>query len=1586
MNINPSVLPTIRRMKKWHTSTQCGALLMLILFVQAAVMIPHGVNASTTTTTKSTNTILGHHHHHQLQPKVYHQGSDSVSITKEEIGNKMSHRLQPTADLMSRLLQTSGGNRRGQEVGDFDELNKIFAETEIILPEVSFNAGKFLFKDLLFTASQTTCSGLSIGNIIVRHANVGTSNTEIIFTLELVDLAFNCDVDWSYDWLFDGSGDGQIYSSGNYASIGVTFTSADFSLKPPTSAQLSSCAANIQIDDIDLQGGLDAYIINAIEQPLRNPIENALKGVICEEADAISNALINLITTLDDFIEPYQIDIPLELSDPLYPEQNSLDMDLISESGVELLAYNDSSLFQMLLTFIDDNLGGPVEDPDSPTGTGMDLGVNKIIRSAILNDDRMLVVDGDSLPNNGLLLDSEDLLSKSTITIERIALKGLDTMTTFDPLKIHPGGEYTLSNSFGFNYVDVEVDLTVEIRSASSGGSIFDSDEVVTERISIDFGVDDLNVDFSFLLALDSSKIGSIPFGAILTDFDNLTSCLLGMIVHSAEVSFLSATAGNLESPKLDGFISKGIDRVITSGADAVFAMYEGALLDLIPNIFQVGFRKSINDMLRKALEESKDCSFGINLNGTASKYLNFADLFLDKEDAISVGGLGKEQYGGIMKSLYNIIEAETIDASGPSFINESIIRPLTSRQSGNDGSIVFNEPLVDMGSNIELGELKASFDFKLSDLSIENLDTMGSPLSLIRPSSPQVLDNTFALGVGENPLTVKTRLMFAFNNGVDIVENELDIELEMYAISVDVDAFMEILEELFLNFPLRDITIVDCWLSKIPAPLLDEFGIATSDSSRSMFFENLKMSASKIRLNVECIKCTSPEFEDLANDLSSVEGTNEFTGAINDTFDWVVNILGGNFAQIQIDRLLANSQMKCPHSSSYASAYQTPKYNAIEYDTLPPSEDNFLIQFVAIIGGLLLSVIAVIAVVRWIKKKRYESWALTLTPEERFGFAEKARRENSRQSIMDRRTTSIFRSSSVPVFVRFVVPLVIIGNILLFLSGHLSLGAGVNVNIELAGQSVPLGIVFEFSLGSSILDMWESGAKELAVIVAVFSGVWPYIKQLVTFFLWFCPTRFVSVSRRGLTLQWLDTLGKWSFIDIFVLVITLAAFRITVNSPDDFAFLPLNFYSVDLLVIPSWGLYANMIAQVLSQISSHFIIHFHRKIVNGELHEENQYLANLPSKEKLALRENVFGRDGAKVGKGLVVKQGISTSIIVLSIAASVLFCCGCAFDTFQFENFGLLGVLIESGQDLEEASTSYGVFTMMRVMFEQAGYTGVASDYIGLGFLAFLFVSTVLLVPLAQIILLLLRWFRPMDRKERNRFYVAIETLSAWQYSEVFILSVVITSWQLAPVSEFFINDECEGLKSTFDALVLYGVLENTDAQCFRAEPSIKFATWLLTAGAIGLAILNHFISAAAMHQDEDEVALYRDQLIIPPNGAMTAELDGQVADKVDDALEDDLKIPSARFTDYYRWLLQSMPKDTLTPSVRNGDQVQIQFEMNPRTDIEEPDIIIPVASPQSQKEFEVKSKNPDQLKSFNEEPAIIIPVPYPQPKVEG
>lgn len=67
-------------------------------------------------------------------------------------------------------------------------------------------------------------------------------------------------------------------------------------------------------------------------------------------------------------------------------------------------------------------------------------------------------------------------------------------------------------------------------------------------------------------------------------------------------------------------------------------------------------------------------------------------------------------------------------------------------------------------------------------------------------------------------------------------------------------------------------------------------------------------------------------------------------------------------------------------------------------------------------------------------------------------------------------------------------------------------------------------------------------------MLILIFSGVWPYTKQLVTLFLWFAPPTVVSVFKRGSILQWLDIMAKWSIVDIFVLIVTVAGFRLSIQ------------------------------------------------------------------------------------------------------------------------------------------------------------------------------------------------------------------------------------------------------------------------------------------------------------------------------------------------------------------------------------------------------------------------------------------------------
>jgi len=73
-------------------------------------------------------------------------------------------------------------------------------------------------------------------------------------------------------------------------------------------------------------------------------------------------------------------------------------------------------------------------------------------------------------------------------------------------------------------------------------------------------------------------------------------------------------------------------------------------------------------------------------------------------------------------------------------------------------------------------------------------------------------------------------------------------------------------------------------------------------------------------------------------------------------------------------------------------------------------------------------------------------------------------------------------------------------------------------------------------------------GGKELAIFLIVVASVWPYMKQAVALALWFLPLTIVSVTMCENKYLWLDTLANWSMLDIFVLVMTLASFHISVQ------------------------------------------------------------------------------------------------------------------------------------------------------------------------------------------------------------------------------------------------------------------------------------------------------------------------------------------------------------------------------------------------------------------------------------------------------
>jgi hypothetical protein len=374
-------------------------------------------------------------------------------------------------------------------------------------------------------------------------------------------------------------------------------------------------------------------------------------------------------------------------------------------------------------------------------------------------------------------------------------------------------------------------------------------------------------------------------------------------------------------------------------------------------------------------------------------------------------------------------------------------------------------------------------------------------------------------------------------------LSNELDISLDLHSANILLRALLKIAESRFFGFPMRDFLDLNCWLATMPAPVLDAKGVRVEGAEPTVALEELVASIAELNLDIRCVECSSPGMYELTELLSSPAAKQDATEVANSVLDYITKLMGGQFLQVKIDRLLNDAAGKCPHSLSYE---EDPK--AIEYQSFESSSEDDSITFLIMLGivslGMILSVAILGFAIRYIVRRRHGKWLRRMPPRQLQRLLHQQGREEEIESELNATTESMFLSPDISASVRWAMPFIILGNIGFFLSGHLSLGATINIEAELAGEKFRVDNFFEFSMARSTIDIWNAGGKALAILILIFSVIWPYTKSLMTLVIWFLPPTKLPMSRRGTILLWLDWLAKWSMVDIFVLVITIAAFR----------------------------------------------------------------------------------------------------------------------------------------------------------------------------------------------------------------------------------------------------------------------------------------------------------------------------------------------------------------------------------------------------------------------------------------------------------
>jgi paraquat-inducible protein A len=102
------------------------------------------------------------------------------------------------------------------------------------------------------------------------------------------------------------------------------------------------------------------------------------------------------------------------------------------------------------------------------------------------------------------------------------------------------------------------------------------------------------------------------------------------------------------------------------------------------------------------------------------------------------------------------------------------------------------------------------------------------------------------------------------------------------------------------------------------------------------------------------------------------------------------------------------------------------------------------------------------------------------------------------------------------------------------------------------AGWTLPIMTVSKlvfFAEQISILEgaakLWESENYVLGAVVIVFSVIFPALKMLVALVLWYgADARGPDLAR---LLVWLETFGRWSMLDVFVVALTIVAVQISI-------------------------------------------------------------------------------------------------------------------------------------------------------------------------------------------------------------------------------------------------------------------------------------------------------------------------------------------------------------------------------------------------------------------------------------------------------
>ncbi|KAL7543818.1 hypothetical protein ACHAXR_013117 [Thalassiosira sp. AJA248-18] len=1186
------------------------------------------------------------------------------------------------------------------------------------------------------------------------------------------------------------------------------------SLPFPSLATLSACQPNFLVHDVQFSGSASAHVIGLFSGVISKKVTSSINENLCPLIKKNGESLINQgFHAAREYIGSLILDTPMV--------DDSLSGNNIGDASLELGQLTFDKTMNQDERHLIENGNTVSWDKDMAFAKRILLGANNFV-SKHLNDGILLgVMQKLSTWQSMTTADCEDCgfffkgfnglvnsLTKGAgsfdipipekflnfhhnhtfnvpswgdiiLTAHKVKVAGINNFT--DLALFHPKGQNLLSSSIasdaGFN-----VSLLVDLEVRPAGGAMFQGN---TLNETFELHITTSNVNFSSDSAWEVDQemfhklsVGSFIYGSYSV-FDNNRSVLNCIIEALSSVVLLNMQGRiNLDavlvSPVVPAYeagsspsLEDNIDELINNVLQLFLLEYPTTTTETVAVVIQTPVRKMLNDGLANLIGDTKKLPLHC-VNVDAPKNKSERPLRLDSNKALMF--------------FNDIVNDESSIAAVNAFI------------SCVDNAVETNKLLAGHFYNFSMGPLNVV----LHDLHMENTNSVYE-LELLKPEIDHYhLANSFGYGM----CSAKDCTTTSFSFGINLAHSK-----QGYLGNINVHINMK-------NLRLQGGTEIRFDMNYLPSVLIHDLlahpQCASTPITSADFYglnATVEMLDVKIDVNLNSQNGGPRSFTyqtenstELASDISTLmaKGSVPLQEALGDEF------------QTQLNQAATQCSTPVNPHRSYKAKRATG--NAGVW--------TFLIVAAFIIGNAWLFLRGFKTEDKLVSsdensevssdEQQESSLSEPLLANQNDEMDENLEVETPRNIFSLASSSSLMNHESVHPAVKYGLPAVLTLAFTLFFSSNLTIGASVDLQVTRDnGSSITSLInIYEFSLVSTMREMAHAGVYLLMLLILFCSGIWPYVKLALLMISWIASNRRLQPVKRERILYLLDSLGKFSLIDAYVLVLMMVAFRYNLDLD--------GVGSLDVYVTPKFGFYSFLFATIVSLISGHMMLFLHRKTM----------LPSIPvySGRYESLSKHIFDD---KHGRGLVkLTKRFRRTIVLTLFLAFVLICVGVGLKSFHFKFNGVAGTALGDDSVRSFSLVSIGEHIPQSVHQD-------SSSSFGIYYIQTCYFFFALVMPLVCLVSLLALFLVPMRLKRQQRVFVLAEIANAWSAIEVFVIAIIASLVEISPFSESMVGTHCSLLNQILSG---WSGGEGDDLHyCFDVKSSIDGSSAVLIIGVV-------------------------------------------------------------------------------------------------------------------------------------------------------